>query len=75
MMPLNLILEVENFDVWGIDFMEPFPNSFGNKFIFVVVDYISKWVKVMPTKTNDNKVVVKLSRKISSPILAPTRYN
>jgi len=30
MMPLNPILEVEIFDVWSIDFMGPFPNSFGN---------------------------------------------
>jgi hypothetical protein len=29
MMPLNPILIVEIFDVWGIDFMRPFPNSFG----------------------------------------------
>jgi hypothetical protein len=29
MMPLNPILIVEIFDVWGIDFMGPFLNSFG----------------------------------------------
>ena len=29
MMPLNPILVVELFDVWGIDFMGPFPHSFG----------------------------------------------
>ena len=28
MMPLNLILEVKIFDVWGIDFMGPFPKKF-----------------------------------------------
>ena len=39
MMPLNPILEVEIFEVWGIDFMRPFPNSFGNQFILIVVDY------------------------------------
>ena len=27
MIPLNPILIVEVFDVWGIDFMGPFPNS------------------------------------------------
>ncbi|MBC2863251.1 hypothetical protein H7U16_25930 [Klebsiella pneumoniae] len=36
MMPLNPILVVEIFDVWGIDFMGPFPNSFGNLYILVV---------------------------------------
>ena len=29
MMPLNPILKVKLFDVWEIDFMGPFPNSFG----------------------------------------------
>ena len=70
-MPLNPILEVEIFDVWGIDFMGPFPNSFGNQFILVAVDYTSKWVEVVPTKTNDNKVVANFSKKTSSPDLAP----
>ena len=41
-MPLNSILEVEMFDVWGIDFMGPFPSSCGNKYILLVVDYVSK---------------------------------
>ena len=43
-MPQKGILEVEIFDVWGIDFMGPFPSSFGNKYILVVVDYVSKWI-------------------------------
>ncbi|XP_023633331.1 uncharacterized protein LOC111828963 [Capsella rubella] len=54
-MPQNLILEVEIFDVWGIDFMGPFnPPSNGNVYILVAVDYVSKWVKplqVPPTVT------------------------
>ncbi|RVW71915.1 putative mitochondrial protein [Vitis vinifera] len=32
-MPMNPILIVELFDVWGIDFMGPFPMSFGNSYI------------------------------------------
>ena len=39
MMPLNPILKVKNFDVWGIDFMGPFPNSFRDQFILITVDY------------------------------------
>jgi hypothetical protein len=38
MMPLNPILIVEIFDVWGIDFMGPVPLSFGYLYILVVVD-------------------------------------
>ncbi|RVW13067.1 hypothetical protein CK203_108973 [Vitis vinifera] len=33
MMPLNPILIVDVFDVWGIDFMGPFPMSFGHSYI------------------------------------------
>ena len=33
--PMNPILKVELFDVWGIDFMGPFPISFGNSYILV----------------------------------------
>jgi len=57
MMPLNLILEIELFDILGIDFMGLFPKSFGNQYILVVVDYVSKWVEVIPSKTNNNKIV------------------
>ncbi|RVW21409.1 Retrovirus-related Pol polyprotein from transposon 17.6 [Vitis vinifera] len=35
MMPLNPILIVDLFDVWGIDFMRPFPLSFGYSYILV----------------------------------------
>nr|GEW41908.1 reverse transcriptase domain-containing protein [Tanacetum cinerariifolium] len=41
-MPQNAIQVCEIFDVWGIDFMGPFPSSKGNKYILVVVDYLSK---------------------------------
>jgi hypothetical protein len=39
-MPQKYILEVEVFDVWGIDFMGPFPSSMENKYILVAVDYV-----------------------------------
>ena len=38
--------------------MGPFPNSFGNLYIFLVVDYVSKWAEAIATRTNDFKVVV-----------------
>ncbi|KAM2004902.1 hypothetical protein ACFX15_000148 [Malus domestica] len=57
-MPLNNILVVELFDVWGIDFMGPFPSSFGYLYILVAVDYVSKWVEAIATRTNDHKVVL-----------------
>ena len=39
-MPLNNILEVENFDVWGVDYMGPFPSSCRNKYTLVAMDYV-----------------------------------
>ena len=57
-MPQSPILIVEIFYVWGIDFMGPFPSSFGNLYIVLAVDYVSKWVEAKATRTNDSKVVV-----------------
>jgi hypothetical protein len=57
MMSLNPILIVELFDVWGIDFMGPFPNSYRYFYILVAVDYVSKWVEAIACKTNDHRVL------------------
>lgn len=57
------MLEVELFDVWGIDFMGPFPDSHGQKYILVAVDYVSKWVEAVALPTNDSKAVIKFIQK------------
>ena len=41
-MALTNNLQVELFDVWGIDFMGPFPKSQNCEYILVAVEYISK---------------------------------
>ncbi|CAN6712008.1 unnamed protein product [Malus baccata var. baccata] len=56
-MPQTPIFSVEIFDVWGIDFMGPFPSSQGFLYILLVVDYVSKWVEAKATRTNDSRVV------------------
>ena len=61
-MSLNPIREVKIFNV-GIDFMGPFPSSFSNQYILIVVDSVSKWAEAIPTKTNDNNVVVKFFKE------------
>nr|XP_009770411.1 PREDICTED: uncharacterized protein LOC104221115 [Nicotiana sylvestris] len=62
-MPMNPIQEVEVFDVWGIDFMGPFVSFFGNKYILIAVDYVSKWVEAAALPTNDARVVVGFLKK------------
>ena len=42
MMLLTLILIIEIFDCWGIDFMGPFLPSCGYLYILLSVDYVSK---------------------------------
>jgi transposase InsO family protein len=49
-MPLKYNLQINLFDVWGIDFMGPFKNSHGFEHILVMVDYVSKWVEAMPCR-------------------------
>nr|GEV51906.1 reverse transcriptase domain-containing protein [Tanacetum cinerariifolium] len=44
-MPQNSIQVCEIFNVWGIDFMGPFPSSRGNKYILVAVDYLQNGSK------------------------------
>ena len=62
-MPLTPILIIKIFDCWGLDFMGPFPPSCGYLYILLVVDYVSKWVEAIPTRTNDHKVVLKFLKK------------
>ncbi|GJS69068.1 reverse transcriptase domain-containing protein [Tanacetum coccineum] len=52
-MPLNNIQVCEIFDIWGIDFIGPFPKSHKFKYILVAVDYVSKWAEAQALPTND----------------------
>ena len=57
-MPMKYILACEVFEVWGIDFMGPFPPSYGFEYILLAVDYVSKWVEAKATKRAYAKTVV-----------------
>ncbi|GJQ92871.1 reverse transcriptase domain-containing protein [Tanacetum coccineum] len=63
-MPQNAIQVCEIFNVWGIDFMGPFPSSRGRKYILVAVDYLSKWVEAKALPTNDARVVCKFLKSL-----------
>ncbi|CAM8999873.1 unnamed protein product [Rhodiola kirilowii] len=65
-MPQQSILLMEIFDVWGIDYMGPFPSSYGNQYIGRGRLY-SKWVEAIASPTCEAKVVTKLFKKIIFP--------
>lgn len=50
-----------------IELMGPFPNSFGNEYILVAVDYFSKWVDEIESPTNDAQLVIKMFKNIILP--------
>ena len=52
--PLKYILEVEMFDVSGVDFIRHFPSSRGNEYILVIMEYVLKLVKALASPTNDS---------------------
>jgi hypothetical protein len=62
-MSLNPIFVIEIFDCWGIDFMGPFPPSFGFLYILVKVDYVSKWIQAIPSRNNDHKTMIKFLKE------------
>ncbi|XP_016164737.1 uncharacterized protein LOC107607278 [Arachis ipaensis] len=60
--PQQPMLFCEIFDVWGIEFMGPFPNSSGYLYILLAVDYVSKWVEEIPTQLDDANTVISFIR-------------
>ena len=45
-----------------MDFMGPFLPSYNNLYILLAVDYVSKWVEAILTRTNDATVVAQFLR-------------
>ncbi|KAK1603447.1 hypothetical protein QYE76_037309, partial [Lolium multiflorum] len=73
-MPMNYTLVIEPFDCWGFDFMGPFPSSEGNTHILVVVDYVTKWVEAIPTKSADGETSLRMLLEIIFPRFGVPRY-
>ena len=44
--------------------MGPFPQLFGNLYILLAVDYVSKWVEALACPRNDTNTVVSLLQRI-----------
>ncbi|KAI3821731.1 hypothetical protein L1987_09303 [Smallanthus sonchifolius] len=63
-MPQTSIQVCEIFDVWGIDFVGPFPPSRENQYILVAVNHVSKWVEAQALPTNDARVVIRFLKRL-----------
>jgi hypothetical protein len=63
-MPQQSIQVCEVFDIWGIDFMGPFPQSNKHQYILVAVDYVSKWAEAKALPTNDARVVIDFLKQL-----------
>jgi transposase InsO family protein len=66
-MPLNYNLQVDLFDVWGIDFTGPFVKSNGYERILVVVDYVSKWVEAIPCRKASTEEALQMIKTVIFP--------
>ena len=73
-MPVNSSLVIEPFECWGFDFMGPFPSSHGYTHILVAIDYVTKWVEAIPTKSADHKTSMKILKDIIFPRFGVPRY-
>ncbi|RVW44700.1 Retrovirus-related Pol polyprotein from transposon 17.6 [Vitis vinifera] len=65
-MPMNPILIVDLFDVWGIDFMGPFPMSFGNSYILVGWTMFLNGLRQSPVNTMITGWFSSFSKRTSS---------
>ena len=54
-LPMNSIILIDLFYIWGIDLLGPFVSSYGMKYILVVVDDVSRWVKAISLPNNEGK--------------------
>jgi hypothetical protein len=68
-MPLNYNLKIDLFDVWGIDFYGAFENSHGYDHIPVMVDYVSKWVEVIPCRKASTEESITMIKSVIFPSL------
>ena len=71
---MNYSLALEQFDVWGFDFMGPFPYSNGYTHFLVAFDYVTKWVEAIPTSSADHNTSIKMHKEVIFPRFGVPRY-
>jgi hypothetical protein len=53
--------------VWGLDIVKPFPRAVGGyRFLYVVIDKFTKWVKATPLVKINKQSIVKFIKSIIS---------
>lgn len=72
-MPISGILGMEIFNIWDIDFTGPFPSSYDQQYILVVMDYVSKCIEAIALLTNDRWVMISSRGRIFSQSVAPCK--
>jgi hypothetical protein len=56
--PLHLVVTFGPFSKWGVDFITCKPTSTNDHgYIIIVVDYFTKWVKALPTLSNNGTTI------------------
>jgi hypothetical protein len=73
-MPRNYSLPLEPFDVWGFDFMGPFPASRTKRPHILVAHYVIMWVEEIPTKSADHATAIKMLKDIIFPRFGVPRF-
>ena len=61
---LVILVDIKKFDVWGFDYMGPFPSSNGFTHTLVAVDYVTKWVEAIPTSSADHNTSIKMLNEV-----------
>jgi hypothetical protein len=66
-MPMNYNLVYKPFGVWWLDYLGPLPASDGHTHILVAVDYVTKWVEVIPMHHADAATSIKMIKDVIFP--------
>jgi hypothetical protein len=66
-MPLNYNLQIDIFDVWGIDLMGPFTNSNGYDHRLVMIEYVSKWVEAIRCRRASTEESISMIKNVIFP--------
>jgi len=65
-LPLKLVLSENPFQQWALDFIgEIVPSSNGqHKYIPTATNYFTKWIKAIPTRRENDKVIMQFLEEI-----------